>query len=342
MRQHGAAVIICSLIDLEGNMARPLRIECEGAVYHVTARGNERKRIFFAKGDYERFKEYLTVARERFGCFLHGYVLMGNHYHLILETPEGNLSRVMHYLNGSYTTYLNARRKRCGHLFQGRYKSILVDKDSYLMELSRYVHLNPVRAGIVERPEGYAYSSYQAFVGKEKEPFLAVNPLLAVFATKTSTARSRYREFVESAITADLPNPLADVYGGMILGREDFIKSVLGRLDDGDIQRTEVSHRKALQATNGADILLEQVAAHLEHRSFPTEQSRAAMFRKIGVYLLKKHTALGNREIGEKLGGLSYSGVSKCYGRMCEELQRDKELRRGVDRLTVDLSNVKG
>lgn len=323
-------------------MARPLRIEFEGAVYHVTARGNERKKIFFAKGDYERFKEYLTVARERFGCFLHGYVLMGNHYHLILETPEGNLSRVMHYLNGSYTTYINARRKRRGHLFQGRYKSILVDKDSYLMELSRYVHLNPVRAGIVERPEAYAFSSYQAFVGRKKEPFLAVNPLLTMFSSKTSIARGRYRSFVEDALANKTPDPLAEVYGGMILGREDFIKRVLSRLDEGDIQRTEVSHRKALQATIDADIILEQVSAHLERRRFFSGKNRQLMRQKICVCLLKKYTALGNREIGEKMGGLSYSGVSKCHSRMCVELQEDEILRKEVDNLAAGLSNVKG
>ncbi len=323
-------------------MARPLRIEFQGAVYHVTARGNEGKQIFFTRSDYERFKEYLTVARERFGCFLHGYVLMGNHYHLMLETPEGNLSRVMHYLNGSYSTYVNARRKRRGHLFQGRYKSILVDKDAYFMELSRYVHLNPVRAGIVERPGEYIYSSYQAFAGRQKEPFLEVAPLLAMFSAKPSTARSRYREFVESAPAADLPNPLADVYGGMILGREGFIQNVLSRLDEGDIQRTEVSHRKALQARVDADTLLEHVSASLERLGLSREQSRAKMFRKIGVYFLKKHTALGNREIGEKVGGLGYSGVAKCYSRMCAEVQRDKVLKGVLSRLTADLSNVKG
>lgn len=323
-------------------MARPLRIEFEGAVYHVTARGNERKKIFFAKGDYERFKEYLTVARERFGCFLHGYVLMGNHYHLILETPEGNLSRVMHYLNGSYTTYINTRRKRRGHLFQGRYKSILVDKDSYLMELSRYVHLNPVRAGIVQRPDEYAYSSYHGFVGRKKEPFLAVNPLLTMFSTKTVAARSRYREFVENGLAGEMPDPLAQVYGGMILGKENFIKDILSRLDEGDIQRTEVSHRKALQTTIDADIILAQISAHLERRRFKSANSRAVMLRKISVYLLKSHTSLHNFEIGEKVGGLGYSGVSKCYGRMCDEMWEDEVLRGVVDRLAADLSNVKG
>ena len=124
-------------------MARPLRIKYEGAFYHITARGNERKKIFFAK-----FKEYLKEAQDRYGHFLNCYVLMSNHYHMILETPNADISKIMHYLNGSYTGYINRRRRRSGHLFQGRYKSILVDVDSYLLELSRYVHLNPLPTAV--------------------------------------------------------------------------------------------------------------------------------------------------------------------------------------------------
>jgi REP element-mobilizing transposase RayT len=113
-------------------MARPLRIEYEGAFYHVTARGNDRKNICFAKSDYEKFKAYLKEAQEKYGYLLHCYVLMANHYHLLIETPRGNPSRVMHYVNASYTNFINRKRKRAGHLFQGRYKAILIEHDSYL------------------------------------------------------------------------------------------------------------------------------------------------------------------------------------------------------------------
>ncbi len=103
-------------------MARPLRIEYEGAFYHITARGNERKRIFFGKGDYDKFKEYLLEAQDKYGYRLHCYVLMGNHYHLVIETPNGNMNKVLHYINGSYANYINRKRNRDGHLLQGRYK----------------------------------------------------------------------------------------------------------------------------------------------------------------------------------------------------------------------------
>ena len=148
-------------------MARQLRIEYAGAYYHVTARGNERRKIFFTQRDFEKFKEYLMGGQKKYGYILHSYVLMTNHYHLIIETPEGNLSRVMHNLNSSYTAYINTKRKRSGHLFQGRYKAIVVDKDNYLLELSRYLHLNPVRAKMVEKPEEYPHSSYRTFISDE-------------------------------------------------------------------------------------------------------------------------------------------------------------------------------
>src|SRR4030066_1532561 len=149
-------------------MARPLRIEFPGAYYHITSRGNERKAIFKNMGDRESFLSYLKLAYLRYGVVIHVFCLMNNHYHLLLETPKGNLSQIMRYINGAYSIYFNVKHKRTGHLFQGRYKAILVDADEYAGELSRYIHLNPVRAGIVSKPEQYLWSSYQYYVGKKK------------------------------------------------------------------------------------------------------------------------------------------------------------------------------
>ena len=159
-------------------MARPLRIEYEGAFYHVTARGNERRKIYFIKTDYGKFKEYLEGAQEKFGYLLHAYVFMTNHYHILIETPNANIGKIMHYINGSYTNYINRKRDRSGHLFQGRYKAILIDRDSYLLELSRYIHLNPVRANIVEKPENYSYSSYRSYILKKKDDAVCRDQIL--------------------------------------------------------------------------------------------------------------------------------------------------------------------
>jgi len=141
-------------------MARPLRIEYPGAYYHVTARGNERKAIFRDVLDRKKFLVILSSSIEQFVVRLHAYVLMDNHYHLLVETPAGELSRAIRYLNGVYTQYINRRYRRVGHLFQGRYKAILIDKDSYLIELSRYIHLNPWRVrGGSRDPLRYRWSS---------------------------------------------------------------------------------------------------------------------------------------------------------------------------------------
>jgi REP-associated tyrosine transposase len=213
-------------------MARPLRVEYEGAFYHVTSRGNERGKIFFSEADYEKFLTYLREAKEKYGIVLHCYVLMTNHYHLLMETPQANLSQAMQYVNGSYTTYINVKRNRSGHLLQGRYKAIVVDRDSYLGELSRYIHLNPVRAGIVAKPEDYPHSSYKAYLTSKKDDLVSTETLLELVGGGKDKARRRYRAFVEAGMGRELENPTEKVYGGMILGGTEFIKETLGKLKE--------------------------------------------------------------------------------------------------------------
>src|SRR6266567_1165722 len=163
-------------------MARPLRIEFPGALYHVTSRGNERRPIFRSDRDRLDFLDFLGQAARRFGWSVTAWVLMTNHFHLVIQTPEPNLSRGMHWLNGAYAGRFNRRHKRWGHLFGGRFKSFLIEKEAYLTEVLRYVVLNPVRAGMVERPEDYRWSSYRATAGLEAAPeWLDVDAALAPF-----------------------------------------------------------------------------------------------------------------------------------------------------------------
>jgi REP element-mobilizing transposase RayT len=140
-------------------MARPYRLQAENCLYHITSRGDDRKKIFLSETDFEKFLEYIKVAKDKFKFYLYAYCLMNNHYHLLIETTQSNLSRIMQYINTSYTIYYNGKRKRSGHLFQGRFKSIIVEADSYFTELTRYIHLNPVRAKIVDSPGIYRFSS---------------------------------------------------------------------------------------------------------------------------------------------------------------------------------------
>ncbi len=207
-------------------MARPLRIEYEGAVYHITSRGNERKPIFKDEKDQELFLNILGKVSKQYNWYCHAYCLMKNHYHLIIETPEGNLSKGMRQLNGVYTQLFNKRHKRAGHVFQGRYKAILIQKDSHLIETCRYVVLNPVRAKAVKKPEEWKGSSYRGIVGIEKpHSCLTTEWILGQFARRKSLAAKKYREFVEAGIGGEII--WKDVKGQSILGKEDFVESLI-------------------------------------------------------------------------------------------------------------------
>jgi putative transposase len=185
-------------------MARPIRIEFEGALYHVTSRGDRREAIYEDDADREQFLDVLAAVAADFNWVVHAYCLMTNHYHLLVETPDANLSKGMRQLNGVFTQHSNRRHARCGHLFQGRYKAILVDADSYLLEIARYVVLNPVRARIVKDPGDWRWSSYAAMLGAEPSPpWLATDGLLSAFADRRSPARRRYRRFVAEGIGAE-------------------------------------------------------------------------------------------------------------------------------------------
>jgi len=314
-------------------MARPLRIEFEGAIYHVTARGNERGKIFFTKRDYEKFKEYLTTAKEKYGFILHAYVLMTNHYHLIIETPEKNLSKAMHYINSAYTTYTNVKRKRSGHLFQGRYKAILVDKDNYLLELSRYIHLNPVRVNMVHKPEEYPYSSYRSYVTGQVENVVSRDAILEMMTAKRKEAPDRYRDFVEAALGEETESPLRKVYGGIILGDERFIRNALARIDAERVETTDVSHGKALRSVTGLEEIITACCEYFKVAREDVILNKRSEARKACVYLMKKHTCATNREIAELFGTLSYSAVAKISQNITQQLERDKALQKRINGL---------
>src|SRR4249920_3550219 len=177
-------------------MARPLRIEYADALYHVTSRGDRQEAIFDDDQDRTGFLNVLGEVISRFRWRCNAYCLMGNHYHLMIETPQGNLTKGMRQLNGVFTQWSNRRHKRSGHLFQGRYKAILVDRDSYFLELARYIVLNPVRAAMVKHPRLWAWSSYAAMIGKSATPaWLTSGDLLAQFGKRRAAARRRYQQF---------------------------------------------------------------------------------------------------------------------------------------------------
>lgn len=222
-------------------MARPLRIEYEGAVYHVTSRGNAKSNIYLSNNDREMFLDVLEHVVDRFSWICHAYCLMGNHYHLMIETPQANLSQGMRQLNGMYTQRFNRQHHRVGHVFQGRFKSILVDKDAYLLALSRYIVRNPVAANMVKNVSDWPWSSYQATAGNTKAlSLLDVDWLLSQFGNAKTKARKAYISFVDQGEGHDV---WAQLRGSDILGNDEF-RCLLPQADIDKM--TEVPKRKRL------------------------------------------------------------------------------------------------
>lgn len=322
-------------------MARPLRIEYEGAFYHVTSRGNEGRKVFFSKSDYEKFLDYLKLAQEKFSYLLHAYVLMTNHYHLLIETPLANLNRIMHYINSSYTNYVNLKRGHRGHLFQGRYKAILVDRDHYLVELSRYMHLNPVRAQIMKRPQDYPYSSYQAFISKGEGGIVYRDLVLGMMGRDQRRATRLYKDFVESAMGNKMENPLKDIYGGVILGSRDFIRDTLEKLGGKGLPMRGISHGKDFKKRFEVQNIINRVETFFNASPKGMVGKKRNEKRDVMIYLMKRYTGLTNSQIGEHLGKLSDFTVAKAYQRFLEKLRTDRLLAKRVEEIANKLSNVK-
>ena len=314
-------------------MARPLRIEFAGAFYHVTSRGNERKPVFRSKADRERFLSYLDSAHHRYGARIHVFCLMDNHYHLLLETPRGNLSQILHHINGAYTTYINVKRKRTGHLFQGRYRAILVDKDAYCQELSRYIHLNPVRAGVVGKASGYPWSSYRYYVGKEKEPeWLTTELVLGYFEGSEGRKRGRYREFVEGAEATGMKSPLEKVVASTFLGSEDFITGV--KKEFLGIKKVDMRNVPAVRKIYRGPAL-EEIEKAMEHE-VKVEDS---LYRKFCVFLSHQYSGLSLEEIGAHFG-MKGSAVSQASRRFKARVGEEGETKKMVCRILKKLSSV--
>jgi REP element-mobilizing transposase RayT len=205
-------------------MSRPIRIQYSGAVYHVMNRGNARQRIFKTSEHYQLFLRCLAEVVQLWHCTLHAFSLMPNHYHLLIETPSGNLSRVMRHLNHVYTQRFNRMTGRDGHLFRGRYKSILVEDDAYLVELIRYIHLNPVKAALTKRPEQHAWTSHHYYMGRSAPDFLTTDRILGYFGRRKNLARRKLHEFVVQGVPAALERQLSGQRLPSVLSSENFEK----------------------------------------------------------------------------------------------------------------------
>ena len=307
-------------------MARQLRIEFENAFYHITSRGIERRSIFLDRNDRNRFLFYLRENMQRYNVIMFAYVLMKNHYHLFIETLSPNLSRFMHDVNTSYTVYFNRRRNRVGPLLQGRYKSILVDSETYLLELSRYIHLNPIRASVVENAEEYMWSSYRVYLGKDKDQLVDTSWAQERFGRRW---RVKYREFVQQGV--GIENPFDRLKAGFILGPDSFQDEIKSKLDNRPTDMEIPASKKLTGLT--LDIIIEETCKYFQvNRSIVIKRSRGFLPRKVALFLVRKLTQASIGEIASTFG-IEYPAVSKAVRRIRDEIESNEKMSRIINDL---------
>jgi REP element-mobilizing transposase RayT len=258
-------------------MARKPRIHYPGALYHVILRGNARQDVFFDDKDRYRFYLFMQEGIERFGHRVLAFCLMTNHIHLAVQVGEVTLSRIMQNLTFRYTRWINWRLKRSGHLFQGRYKSVLVDADSYLLELGAYIHLNPVRASMVATPEAYPWSSHRAYLGNELIPWLNTDYILSQFSPNLSKAR---HQFVEYVAERSKDGHQEEFYGigsmdSRVMGEDQFVEKILEKTESLPIRKPGIE--EVLQVVKKMfDLQEDEIAAPGQKRLQSEARSMAA------------------------------------------------------------------
>lgn len=278
-------------------MARKPRIEFPGALYHVINRGNKRENIFLNDGDMKQFLDKLSEYKKRYEFLLYAYVLMGNHLHLLIETKEVPLSKIMQGILQSFTQYHNKKYKTVGHLFQGRYKAILCDKEAYLLELVRYIHLNPARAEIVVDPLLYQWSSHRVYMGLE-EGIVDKELVLNLFHASEKKAIVMYDEFIKDGIGKGTDELFNILNKQTILGGETFIEMLQSRREGIEIFR-ERKRDKAIQDI--VKIVKGITGFKREELASKSRANQLIVARSLFVYLCKEYTKAGNREIGDFL-----------------------------------------
>lgn len=319
-------------------MSRPLRIEFPGAWYHVMNRGAARKKIFKTNEQREYFLSLLSDTYSRFNAQWHAYCLMDNHYHLMLQTPEGNLQRIMRHINGVYTQYFNRSEKQDGSIFRGRYKSILVDADTYWLNLSRYIHNNPLEAKIVKSLASYPWSSYPAYIGKiEAHTWLNTKYILKAIGQRKLHAR--YQTFVEGRDKNPLDDFYEKTYLEPILGDIDFKTRVSAGLGDSidvpDIKK--IKPRPELK-----DIIKAVAEYYIIDESVIWESKRGnavvSPARLMSMYLCQQVANMKLKTIAEVFGLSSYASVSSSIRLMKVRIEKDERLGRDLNCLLLVLT----
>ena len=325
-------------------MARSIRVQYPGAVYHVTCRGNEQRDIFRDDEDRRAFLEILAGSRSIYSVKLYAGVLMGNHFHLLLETPLGNLNEFMRRFNITYTGYFNRRHRRVGHLYQGRYKSILVEKESYLSELSRYIHINPVRTQEMEPQDvkekmryllDYKWSTLPGYLkGKNRWAGVDYGLVLSEFGGDTLSGRRSYGQRVWEDLAGGVELK-GKIIGGSVLGREGFVQWVKEKFLK-DLPAGEYTGYKALKRYKSQDQVLDLLGAETGFNLVQIIKSKGDM-RRLAMELLYRGGGLTGGAIGS-LFGVSYSAVSQERRRLVSRMAEDETLKKIFEGLYAKLS----
>lgn len=304
-------------------MARPLRVQFPGAIYHIISRGIDGRNILDTDKDKQYLLKLFLHAKKFYKLEIYLYCLLNNHYHFSMETPLGNVSKVLHWINTTYTSWYNKVYERKGHLFQGRYKSILVDKDEYLLELSKYIHLNPVKAGIVNRPEDYKWSSYRMYVGLETNTFLNTDFILNQFGHSLDHSKMAYKKFVEDGIAVD-DDIMKKLTKGFILGNKEFVKTIAEKVKDLRAD-PELPQLKKLRKTIDIDEFFKTIES--DGIDINKKGIWGNIERDVIVYLCKRFTLEPNAEIGRMFG---LTGAAVSY--ICKKIEKckDKEEVKGM------------
>lgn len=321
-------------------MARPIRIEYENAFYHITSRGNARGRIYRDDYDRDMFLDIVKSAYSRFSFVIHAFVLMNNHYHFLMETPRANLCASMHHINGVYTQAHNRRHKVVGHLFQGRYKAVVVDRDAYYLELIRYIHLNPWRAKMVKRLEDFKYSGHRAVIDKEWarrwKDWYDRDVVLKEFGRKETESLKRYLGFVNAG--KGMASPIENAIGGYALGGRSFADWLWEKFIDGKDHR-ELSGSRHMRVRIDFDDIVSAVSREFKvapEDVFKSDRGRRGVNLRRGaaLYLLNRHSGMIQKEIGRHAGGMSRSAVSEAVRRFEKTLTKDAVAKRLCERLS--------
>lgn len=329
-------------------MARPLRIEYPGAIYHVTCRGNEQREIFQDDKDREKFLSILKESVSIYNIKIHSYVLMINHFHLLLETPLANLGEFMRRFNITYTGHYNRRHKRSGHLYQGRYKSILVDKDSYLSKVSRYIHLNPVRTSEMQNKgddeklgyiKGYRWSSLLGYIdGRKKERFIDYELVLAEYGGDNNRGRRGYLKELANDIKGSL-NIKDEIVAQSILGSEKLINWVKEKFVGKEKIDRECPPMKALSSYRAKDQIIAEIEAE-SGMGMEEIKKEGGTIRQVAMDILCRLGGMKGCEVGD-IFGVDYSTVSVARKRLREKMQKDRKVKELVERIEERLSIVK-